>query len=251
MQYEGVIPEHRAVRADCGVFDVSHMGEFEVEGPRATELLAGDALERPRQARARPGAVHAPDERPRRDHRRPDRLPARRVPLSPDRQRREPRGRLRAGSRSARSAAPTSATSRTSTRCSPSRARARSSGSACRAAPQFTFAEGEIDGDSVHGEPHRLHRRGQAASSSSWPRTPASSGTRVLERGAVPCGLGARDTLRLEASLPAARQRHHAGHRRDLRRASAGAATSTRSSRARRAARDQGAGAASGSSSRS
>src|SRR2546425_3216217 len=39
VQYEGVIPEHRAVRADCGVFDVSHMGEFEVEGPRATELL--------------------------------------------------------------------------------------------------------------------------------------------------------------------------------------------------------------------
>jgi aminomethyltransferase len=24
--YEGVISEHRAVRADCGVFDVSHMG---------------------------------------------------------------------------------------------------------------------------------------------------------------------------------------------------------------------------------
>src|SRR5881628_2019186 len=41
VQYEGVIPEHRAVRADCGVFDVSHMGEFEVEGPRATELLQG------------------------------------------------------------------------------------------------------------------------------------------------------------------------------------------------------------------
>src|SRR3954471_10314242 len=39
VQYEGVIPEHRAVRADCGVFDVSHMGEFEVEGPRATALL--------------------------------------------------------------------------------------------------------------------------------------------------------------------------------------------------------------------
>ena len=37
--YEGVISEHRAVRADCGVFDVSHMGEFEVEGPRATALL--------------------------------------------------------------------------------------------------------------------------------------------------------------------------------------------------------------------
>ena len=39
VQYEGVIPEHLAVRADCGVFDVSHMGELEVEGPRARELL--------------------------------------------------------------------------------------------------------------------------------------------------------------------------------------------------------------------
>ena len=41
VQYEGVIPEHRAVRTDCGVFDVSHMGELEVEGPRAHELLQG------------------------------------------------------------------------------------------------------------------------------------------------------------------------------------------------------------------
>src|SRR5437588_433520 len=39
VQYEGVIQEHRAVRSDCGVFDVSHMGEVEVEGPRARELL--------------------------------------------------------------------------------------------------------------------------------------------------------------------------------------------------------------------
>src|SRR5215470_16182240 len=41
VQYEGVIPEHRAVRRDCGVFDVSHMGEVEIEGPRAHELLQG------------------------------------------------------------------------------------------------------------------------------------------------------------------------------------------------------------------
>src|SRR5258708_27848439 len=41
VQYEGVIPEHRAVRMDAGVFDVSHMGELEVEGPRAHELLQG------------------------------------------------------------------------------------------------------------------------------------------------------------------------------------------------------------------
>jgi aminomethyltransferase len=39
VQYEGVIPEHRAVRTDCGVFDVPHMGELEVEGPRAHDLL--------------------------------------------------------------------------------------------------------------------------------------------------------------------------------------------------------------------
>src|SRR6266508_3826890 len=39
VQYEGVIPEHRAVRGDCGTFDVSHMGELVVEGPRAHELL--------------------------------------------------------------------------------------------------------------------------------------------------------------------------------------------------------------------
>jgi aminomethyltransferase len=39
VQYEGVIPEHRAVRQDSGVFDVSHMGELEVEGPQARALL--------------------------------------------------------------------------------------------------------------------------------------------------------------------------------------------------------------------
>src|SRR6266496_2705903 len=41
VQYEGVIPEHRAVRTDAGVFDVSHMGEVEVEGPQAPTLLQG------------------------------------------------------------------------------------------------------------------------------------------------------------------------------------------------------------------
>jgi glycine cleavage system T protein (aminomethyltransferase) len=41
VQYQGVIQEHRAVRGDAGAFDVSHMGEVEVEGPRAHELLQG------------------------------------------------------------------------------------------------------------------------------------------------------------------------------------------------------------------
>ena len=39
VQYEGVIPEHKAVRSDVGVFDVSHMGQIDVEGPHALELL--------------------------------------------------------------------------------------------------------------------------------------------------------------------------------------------------------------------
>jgi glycine cleavage system T protein (aminomethyltransferase) len=39
VQYAGVIEEHRAVRTDAGVFDVSHMGEIELEGPTAPDLL--------------------------------------------------------------------------------------------------------------------------------------------------------------------------------------------------------------------
>ena len=39
VQYEGVIQEHRAVSTDAGVFDVSHMGEIEVEGPTARDVL--------------------------------------------------------------------------------------------------------------------------------------------------------------------------------------------------------------------
>jgi aminomethyltransferase len=39
VQYEGVIPEHKTVRTDAGVFDVSHMGELEIEGPTARDLL--------------------------------------------------------------------------------------------------------------------------------------------------------------------------------------------------------------------
>ena len=39
VQYTGVIPEHLAVRADAGAFDVSHMGQLHVEGPTAAEFL--------------------------------------------------------------------------------------------------------------------------------------------------------------------------------------------------------------------
>jgi glycine cleavage system T protein (aminomethyltransferase) len=39
VQYEGVIPEHKAVRLDAGAFDVSHMGEIHVDGPTAQAFL--------------------------------------------------------------------------------------------------------------------------------------------------------------------------------------------------------------------
>jgi len=39
VQYEGVIPEHLAVRADAGAFDVSHMGQLHVEGPASAVFL--------------------------------------------------------------------------------------------------------------------------------------------------------------------------------------------------------------------
>jgi aminomethyltransferase len=39
VQYEGVNVEHETVRQGVGVFDVSHMGEFFLRGPKALELI--------------------------------------------------------------------------------------------------------------------------------------------------------------------------------------------------------------------
>src|SRR5690242_9033955 len=41
VQYKGVLEEHAAVRSDVGIFDVSHMGEVTLEGPRALEAAQG------------------------------------------------------------------------------------------------------------------------------------------------------------------------------------------------------------------
>lgn len=53
VQYTGIIDEHRRVRAAAGLFDVSHMGEIEISGPQAeaccARLFANDAR------RLRPG----------------------------------------------------------------------------------------------------------------------------------------------------------------------------------------------------
>jgi aminomethyltransferase len=39
VQYSGIIQEHHAVRRHVGLFDVSHMGEIEVRGPEAAKLV--------------------------------------------------------------------------------------------------------------------------------------------------------------------------------------------------------------------
>ncbi|HVN64664.1 MAG TPA: glycine cleavage system aminomethyltransferase GcvT [Candidatus Binataceae bacterium] len=39
VNYSGIIDEHMAVRTAAGLFDLSHMGEFEVSGPHALALL--------------------------------------------------------------------------------------------------------------------------------------------------------------------------------------------------------------------
>jgi aminomethyltransferase len=39
VQYTGIVDEHKAVRSAAGLFDVSHMGELELRGPYAREVI--------------------------------------------------------------------------------------------------------------------------------------------------------------------------------------------------------------------
>lgn len=39
VQYTGILDEHKAVRETCGIFDISHMGQFTVSGPNAAAWL--------------------------------------------------------------------------------------------------------------------------------------------------------------------------------------------------------------------
>ncbi len=200
VQYEGVISEHRAVREDCGVFDVSHMGELEVEGPRARELL--QALLSNDLDRIEPGAAQytlLTNERggivddliayeldPFRfllvvnaSNRDADYewLKEREVPGSDVRDISDewallavqgPRSIERLGLPDAK---------------------------------PFTFGEGEIDGIEC-----MVDRTGYTGERGVELLVMAEDAValwdRVLERGAVPCGLGARDSLRLEVCYP-------------------------------------------------
>ena len=39
VQYQGIIAEHKAVRSQVGMFDVSHMGKFAISGEGVLETL--------------------------------------------------------------------------------------------------------------------------------------------------------------------------------------------------------------------
>src|ERR1700690_1303266 len=55
VQYSGILDEHNAVRTAVGVFDVSHMGEIEIRGPEALELV--DFVSTNSAAKLAPGKI--------------------------------------------------------------------------------------------------------------------------------------------------------------------------------------------------
>jgi aminomethyltransferase len=64
VQYAGILEEHRAVRERAGLFDLSHMGELFVEGPEAGDALAAALVSDPRTlavGRAQYSMITAPD----------------------------------------------------------------------------------------------------------------------------------------------------------------------------------------------
>ena len=64
VQYTGIIDEHRAVRERAGLFDLSHMGELFVEGAAAGDALAAAVVSDPRalaMGRAQYSMICEPD----------------------------------------------------------------------------------------------------------------------------------------------------------------------------------------------
>ena len=161
MQYEGVIPEHRAVRTDAGVFDVSHMGEIEVEGPTRARPPAGDCSRTTSTGSSAGEAQYTLLTNERGgivDDLIVYRLDA--APLPARRQRVEPRRRLRLaeGARAARlRRARRLRRLRAARRAGAARARA---ARRSRTAKPFTLGDGRARRRRGDGQPHRLHRRG-------------------------------------------------------------------------------------------
>jgi aminomethyltransferase len=56
VQYSGIIDEHNAVRTSVGLFDVSHMGEIEIRGPESAKLV--DFVSTNNAAKLKHGQAH-------------------------------------------------------------------------------------------------------------------------------------------------------------------------------------------------
>jgi len=56
VQYSGIVDEHQTVRSAVGLFDVSHMGEIEIRGPQALDLVNYVATNN--AARLKIGQIH-------------------------------------------------------------------------------------------------------------------------------------------------------------------------------------------------
>jgi glycine cleavage system T protein (aminomethyltransferase) len=200
VQYEGVIPEHRAVRSDAGVFDVSHMGELEVEGPRAQQLLQGllsndlDKIE-PGDAQytlltnERGGII---------DDLIVYALEPGRYLLIVNASNREPDFRW-LKEREIRGTEVSDRSNEYALLAVQGPRAVERLG--LHAAKAFTWAMGDIDGVEV-----MVNRTGYTGEDGVELMTMAEDGgelwDRVLERGVTPIGLGARDTLRLEVCFP-------------------------------------------------
>jgi glycine cleavage system T protein (aminomethyltransferase) len=200
VQYEGVIPEHLAVRRDCGVFDVSHMGELEVEGPRAREFLQStlsNDLDRIGPGKAQYTLLTNEEGGIVDDLIVYERDPERFL-LIVNASNREADSRwLREREISGVAVRDVSDEYALLAVQGP-RSLERLD---LPDAPAFTFADGEIDGVAC-----TVNRTGYTGELGCELLVDAADGgelwARVLARGAVPCGLGARDTLRLEVCYP-------------------------------------------------
>ena len=70
LEYSGILSEHEAVRTRAGLFDVSHMGEIEVRGHAALDLVQWVTCNNAAKLDGRTGAVFRPDDRARHVRRR-------------------------------------------------------------------------------------------------------------------------------------------------------------------------------------
>ena len=207
----GVIKEHTAVREAVGIFDVSHLGKALVHGPGAADYVNATLSNDLGEDRAGQGAVHAVlRRRDRRHRRRPDRLPARRRPGLPGAERREHRrGAAPAAGRGAgrgRGRRPPHATHAVLAVQGPlsdevldGRRAARPATSTCRSSrPSTTAPPVVVCRTGYTGERgYELVCENDAAPAL-WDALVAAG----EPRGLLPCGLGARDTLRTEMGYP-------------------------------------------------